>query len=652
MIDETKPCLAALHEILDEIKINDNFKKEMLSNLDTLERQYQRGDFDYARYIKAKDEILSGKNKDDAIIYYDSYMFGLLKKIEQLNQELLLAVYNDNSYEELKINKTIMYKGVKKVVKVLPPSSAVTFIEEDDYSSPKSHKHAIPKSLYASSTDRKILQKKPEDLPPAVKYEKDSKDNDLSKQTDIIPEVPVPFEKITEQKTELADYDYRKSSLKPYEAIAPAYNQDFDFDIPAPLPKESLSLPHPKKLGLIKSIVYAFQAKEKPIIDRMQGDSNVELGGVISKNIFEVMAQNPDEKGNFLSSETKLAPSIFSYSGSEEVNLSLNDDIKEVLDPYLLEKEIKEIKNLISMKDTKVYKPSSVGYYANITVRKLSIYFIEKFPSVFKSLYTAIRYSNIKILSNTYINIMFLLSILGFIVSIPIFSILFTLGETTSIIPVIFKTLLVSVLVFVVIFGMMFYYPFMRIKNRRRSINTNLPFAIDHMSSVISSGVPPNTMFKLISSSKEYGEISVEMEKISNYIELFGYDALTAIRAIAINTPSPQFKDFLDGFVSTVETGGDLKNYLDQKSKEAMLQYRLERQKYIESLSTYSDIYTGVLIAAPLFFVTALSLLSMIGGSVTGGIEPSLIMTVGTYVAIPMLNVFFIIFLEMNQPEI
>jgi archaellum biogenesis protein FlaJ (TadC family) len=82
-----------------------------------------------------------------------------------------------------------------------------------------------------------------------------------------------------------------------------------------------------------------------------------------------------------------------------------------------------------------------------------------------------------------------------------------------------------------------------------------------------------------------------------------------------------------------------------------MLNYRLERQKYVESLATYSDIYTGVLIAAPLFFVTALSLVSVIGGDV-GGISINTLINLGTYLIIPALNVLFLIFLELNQPEI
>ena len=91
-------------------------------------------------------------------------------------------------------------------------------------------------------------------------------------------------------------------------------------------------------------------------------------------------------------------------------------------------------------------------------------------------------------------------------------------------------------------FAFFYMFPNFKIKNRIRSINTNLPFAIDHMSSVASSGVSPTTMFKLIAESKEYGEVSVELEKVSNYIEFFGYDVVTSMRSVSSITPSKELK--------------------------------------------------------------------------------------------------------------
>jgi len=212
------------------------------------------------------------------------------------------------------------------------------------------------------------------------------------------------------------------------------------------------------------------------------------------------------------------------------------------------------------------------------------------------------------------------------------------------------KTIIMSLLVALVVLVGFVSYPFTRIATRRRSINTNLPFAINHIAAVAGSGVPPTKMFKLISESEEYGEIAIEIEKIVEYVDLFGYDLMTALKSVASTTPSPAFKNFLDGIVSTIESGGDMTAYLKEKANEAMVNYELERQQYTETITTYSDMYTGILIAAPLFFVIALSLVAMLGGTV-GGIDVRVIIVVGAYFVIPLLNILFIIFLELTQPE-
>ncbi|MBT4351926.1 hypothetical protein HOD20_05335 [archaeon] len=409
--------------------------------------------------------------------------------------------------------------------------------------------------------------------------------------------------------------------------------------VPKPHEKENLYIPPVKKLKFPKNIIYAFQAKEKPLADKFsKHEEGVKMGGIVNSEAlkFFMTGKRNEKSSSVVSASTNFVPSIFSLQ-DKKIDESYSSTVSksEVMNPYLLEKQVKALKNLITKKGPKIYKPSSVGYFANITVRRISIHFIEKYPALFKKLYLAIRYANIKVLSNTYINIMFLISISALILSIPILTVLFSL-QGNSIFLMIIKTMFFSSISTLMTFTALYYYPFSLIKKRKASINTNLPFAIDHMSSVISSGVSPAVMFKLISASKEYGEVSIEMEKIYNYIDVFGYDLLTAMRAVSYTTPSADLKEFFEGFISNVETGGELKNYLSQKSSEALMNYRLKRQKYVESLATYSDIYTGVLIAAPLFFVTTFSLVSVMGGQI-GGLDISTVITVGTYLVIPLL---------------
>ncbi|MBI2141115.1 type II secretion system F family protein [Candidatus Woesearchaeota archaeon] len=319
-------------------------------------------------------------------------------------------------------------------------------------------------------------------------------------------------------------------------------------------------------------------------------------------------------------------------------------------DATLLAQEARRVKRILEVEKPEVYQGSSVGLIANLTVRKISLFLVDAFPEFFGFLYNALRAANVKVLSNTYVNIMILSTVfvaaVTFAILLPLF---FMLGY-----PIYQITLRAVIFSFIAGFACatIFYaYPFVKIKERRRNIMTNMPFGINHMAAVATSGVPPSSMFELIAASKEYGEIGIEVKKIVDFINIFGYDLLTAIRTVAATTPSQAFKEFLEGMVSTIETGGDLDSYLRQEADQAALTYNLERQRYNETVSTYSDIYTGLLIAAPLFFVAAMALVNLLGGSL-GGIGVDVVMAVGAYLVIPLLNIAFLVFLQVTQPEV
>ncbi len=559
-----KKYIKETRKILENIQEAEQNISNVFLELKVLESKYMRREISYNKYEIAKKKILSNNTKDEVFERYNNYKASLINKLKFLNSKIFSQIYNDKSFESLRLGKKIKSKKTK----LLPELSSLEIAQ---------------------------IEIAPQ---PIRKIEKRSQQNIIQKPVKIEP--------------------------------------------PRPKPLEIRAVPRPKNIG--QRISTAISAQEKPWI---KDDKKVAFGGIFSKEFWKYLFTGKEARKEVFG-ETQVLPSILSYESSEKDKKEVTKS--DVLDPYLLEKQIKELKNLISKKKPEVYKPSSLGYIANLTVRRISIYFIEKYPEFFKKIYKSVRYANLKILANTYINIVFFLGIIITLVSFPIFTMFFAF-QGGSLPNVILKTLGTVIGITGFTFWAGFYYPNMKADTRKRSINSNLPFAIDHMSSVIASGVSPATMFKLISHSKEYGEISVEIEKVTNYITFFGYDILTALKAVAITTPSEPFKEFIDGFVSTVETGGDLKDYLKQKSSEALLNYRLERQKYVESLGTYSDIYTGVLIAAPLFFVTALSLVSVLGGTI-GGMDVNTIITLGTYLVIPGLNLLFLIFLEINQPEI
>ena len=221
-----------------------------------------------------------------------------------------------------------------------------------------------------------------------------------------------------------------------------------------------------------------------------------------------------------------------------------------------------------------------------------------------------------------------------------------------NIILTVIGTVFLAIFVFIVVFGVFYMYPGMVTKSMSKRIKDDLPFVIVHMNAVAGSGAHPISMFNLVLNSKEYKGIEGEIKKIVNYVNLFGYDLSTALKAVAKTTPSKDFRELLNGLVNTVETGGSLKEYLDAKASDALVNYRLERKKYVESLSTYSDVYTGLSIAAPMMFFLVLALINLpiLGGTIFGLGVP-ILASVGTYVIIPLLNIGFIVFLNIIQPK-
>ncbi|MBD3313401.1 hypothetical protein GF345_03080 [Candidatus Woesearchaeota archaeon] len=395
-----------------------------------------------------------------------------------------------------------------------------------------------------------------------------------------------------------------------------------------------------------KVIKAAPELKKEP--EKILEKPKTKIGSSIWSPIKAWYRRLSEEEKKFISKKTHVPHSLHVEALKDKIVPAFE---QEKIPSGMLSEEVDRIKGIMEQKKKfEVYQPSYYGSIANTLVRRLTFYLVDRFPGIFKRLYDQLRLANIKVLSNTYLNIMMLSVILAFGGSFILFSVFFLLARNPLFI--IFPKSLIMALIFAIVVFILFYmYPSIQAKNRERSINTNLPFAINHISAVSGSGVPPTKMFKLLVESEEYGEVASELGKIVEYVDLFGYDLLTAIRSVSLTVPSAPLKEFLEGIVSTIESGSEIKDYLKQKASEAMLSYELERQKYLETIATYSDVYTGILIAAPLFFIVALSLVSMLGGTI-GGMDINLIIVIGAYVVIPLLNILFLVFIELTQPEV
>ncbi|NOX71316.1 MAG: hypothetical protein GXO64_01300 [Candidatus Micrarchaeota archaeon] len=286
--------------------------------------------------------------------------------------------------------------------------------------------------------------------------------------------------------------------------------------------------------------------------------------------------------------------------------------------------------------------------------KRLSVLFFgwvyDRNRKTFEPLADHIRNANMEILVKAWISMS---SMTAFIVFIATLAAVWAFGMMVSIEPLYFVVLIISMSVLTTSATLLLFYiyPIQKEDSRRKSIDNNLPFATIHMAAVASAGIPIDFMFALISNFKEYGEISTDAKLIMRNIKTFGMNYIDAIKDVEEKTPSSDFKSLLGGIVSTVQSGGDLVTYLNSMAEKALFDYKIKREKFVKTLSTYADIYTVLLVAAPLMMISLLATMSIIGGEIMG-LGISELMSLITWVVLPILNTVFILFIHITYPNV
>ena len=196
---------------------------------------------------------------------------------------------------------------------------------------------------------------------------------------------------------------------------------------------------------------------------------------------------------------------------------------------------------------------------------------IKLFPEIKDDLIKSkLRYS-----PSEYLSIAIFVSFVAFLLSLPVFSFFYGLFFATFLFSFIFS-ITTSVVFAVLIFFFFLNYPKILVSIRARKINQSLPFAMLYLSAIMKSRISFVEGIKIFTKFGRYKDIVEEFEDIINDIEFFGLDVNTALENAIKRSPSKQLSDVLVGILSVLKSGADLGEFLEQKSRSLMDDYRRE----------------------------------------------------------------------------
>ncbi len=276
---------------------------------------------------------------------------------------------------------------------------------------------------------------------------------------------------------------------------------------------------------------------------------------------------------------------------------------------------------------------------------------VNPFLSLFEDLETSLHKSRIKITLKPYVSLIILASLLVSSISgILVFTILNYIIHLDLSLSLLFGVGL-GLMAGVFSIGLMYVYPYYKADKVRRSLDSSMAFMANYMAILAGSGVPPDIMFRSLSKIPQDSAVVDESNTIVRDIELFGADTITALEQASKRTSSERFKELLEGLISTIRSGGNLKSYLMFRSKQNLRLKRLSLRKFSDTLGVLSEFYVTLLVAGPLIFVVMLAVMAMLGGGGLGFLDPTLLLMLLTYVAIPVGSLIFIIVLDAVSPR-
>jgi flagellar protein FlaJ len=189
-------------------------------------------------------------------------------------------------------------------------------------------------------------------------------------------------------------------------------------------------------------------------------------------------------------------------------------------------------------------------------------------------------------------------------------------------------------------------YPGVEAGNRRRNIDASLPYAINYITSMSTAGITPAEVFRLLGDSPIYGESHVEARYIAREIDIFGRDLIDALRLVSSSTPSRRMKEFLQGAMANISSGGNLTDYFRTKADQYALENRQQQKLFLETLALISESYVTAMVAGTLFLIILQSIMSTMSGD-----NNPLFLYAVIYVMIPLGSAAFVIMISSMTPE-
>lgn len=273
-----------------------------------------------------------------------------------------------------------------------------------------------------------------------------------------------------------------------------------------------------------------------------------------------------------------------------------------------------------------------------------------RFLPLFEDLDASLRMSGMKTNFKAYVSTAILASLMASTLTMTVVFVLLLAFQFSLLLSILFGVGIGLLAGALTVIGF-YIYPGYRADVLKRSLEDDLPFTSSYMSVLAGAGVPPDFIWRSLSQVDDSLAVSCTARNVVRDVELFGFDIISALETTSKRTPSENFKDLLEGFISIVHSGGDIGKYLRDRTQQYMTNKKLALKRFSDSLGVLAEFYVTLMVAGSLIFVIMLAVMSMLGGGGLGPLDTRLTLQLLTYLGLPIGSVIFLIIIDTISPK-
>jgi archaeal flagellar protein FlaJ len=185
-----------------------------------------------------------------------------------------------------------------------------------------------------------------------------------------------------------------------------------------------------------------------------------------------------------------------------------------------------------------------------------------------------------------------------------------------------------------------------RISNRKDRLDRELPFSLSELSVLASTGTSPIRLMRRMAQRDHDPAMTGEFRKIVYKTDVQGKDLITALAETAKESPSTSVRESFWDLANMIHQGGNLDEYLRNKSDDVLKLRRFVQKEFIERLSTFLDMYVSLVLVGVLMIAVGAFLINSLGSTAVG-LDANELLLLLTFGLVPVAVVMTIVLISM-----